>query len=214
MAKGGGGAWKVAYADFVTAMMAFFLVMWICAQDQKIKQAIARYFVTPMGIMETGASKKPDRAGAIFPSPTSGAVPESEAVSMGRGRISHKMPEDISSNATKAVSDWLLTNDMAGDYWQTQAQLAREWAQMSKDLLDKSGSIEEAATQRLARQLRDQLTRNVQSEHNHLSQNLLAQILSEVNWTELAEDLLASHSDSATKPTHESLRFPPASVIR
>ena len=28
MAGGGGGAWKVAYADFVTAMMAFFLVMW------------------------------------------------------------------------------------------------------------------------------------------------------------------------------------------
>ena len=35
--KGGGGSWKVAYADFVTAMMAFFLVMWISAMDQKIK---------------------------------------------------------------------------------------------------------------------------------------------------------------------------------
>jgi chemotaxis protein MotB len=55
MAKGG-GAWKVAYADFVTAMMAFFLVMWICSQDQKVKQAVARYFVTPIGIVETGAS--------------------------------------------------------------------------------------------------------------------------------------------------------------
>ena len=42
--KGGGGAWKVAYADFVTAMMAFFLVMWICSQDQKFRQAVARYF--------------------------------------------------------------------------------------------------------------------------------------------------------------------------
>jgi chemotaxis protein MotB len=34
MAGGGGGAWKVAYADFVTAMMAFFLVMWIVAREQ------------------------------------------------------------------------------------------------------------------------------------------------------------------------------------
>ena len=34
---GSGGAWKVAYADFVTAMMAFFLVMWITAQSQKVK---------------------------------------------------------------------------------------------------------------------------------------------------------------------------------
>jgi len=44
MAGKGGGAWKVAYADFVTAMMAFFLVMWITAQNTKIKEAIAHYF--------------------------------------------------------------------------------------------------------------------------------------------------------------------------
>jgi flagellar motor protein MotB len=37
MAGGGGGAWKVAYADFVTAMMAFFMVMWLVSQDQKVK---------------------------------------------------------------------------------------------------------------------------------------------------------------------------------
>jgi chemotaxis protein MotB len=47
MAGKGGGAWKVAYADFVTAMMAFFLVMWITAQNTKIKQAIAHYFNNP-----------------------------------------------------------------------------------------------------------------------------------------------------------------------
>jgi chemotaxis protein MotB len=45
---GGGGAWKVAYADFVTAMMAFFLVMWITAQSKPVKQAIAQYFNDPM----------------------------------------------------------------------------------------------------------------------------------------------------------------------
>ena len=42
-----GGAWKVAYADFVTAMMAFFLVMWITAQNNAIKQSIAQYFQSP-----------------------------------------------------------------------------------------------------------------------------------------------------------------------
>src|SRR5262245_26186309 len=39
-----GGAWKVAYADFVTAMMAFFLVMWLSAQDSRVRKAIAGYF--------------------------------------------------------------------------------------------------------------------------------------------------------------------------
>jgi len=42
-----GGAWKVAYADFVTAMMAFFLVMWLSAQDSRIRSAVAGYFKEP-----------------------------------------------------------------------------------------------------------------------------------------------------------------------
>lgn len=46
---GSGGAWKVAYADFVTAMMAFFLVMWIVAQNKPVKQAVAHYFSDPSG---------------------------------------------------------------------------------------------------------------------------------------------------------------------
>jgi chemotaxis protein MotB len=49
MAGHGGGAWKVAYADFVTAMMAFFLVMWITGQSQEVKQSIAGYFQDPWG---------------------------------------------------------------------------------------------------------------------------------------------------------------------
>lgn len=44
---GGGGAWKVAYADFVTAMMALFMVLWISAQDQKILIATSKYFQNP-----------------------------------------------------------------------------------------------------------------------------------------------------------------------
>jgi len=42
-----GGAWKVAYADFVTAMMALFMVLWISAQDKKILIATSQYFQNP-----------------------------------------------------------------------------------------------------------------------------------------------------------------------
>lgn len=42
-----GGAWKVAYADFITAMMALFLVLWLTSQDTKIKQAVERSFRNP-----------------------------------------------------------------------------------------------------------------------------------------------------------------------
>jgi chemotaxis protein MotB len=50
MGGAGGGAWKVAYADFVTAMMAFFLVMWITSQGKPVKEAIAQYFQDPFGV--------------------------------------------------------------------------------------------------------------------------------------------------------------------
>jgi chemotaxis protein MotB len=42
-----GGAWKVAYADFVTAMMALFMVLWITAQDKEILLATSKYFKQP-----------------------------------------------------------------------------------------------------------------------------------------------------------------------
>lgn len=42
-----GGSWKVAYADFVTAMMALFLCLWLTSQDQKIKDAVERAFRNP-----------------------------------------------------------------------------------------------------------------------------------------------------------------------
>jgi chemotaxis protein MotB len=71
--KGGhghhGGSWKVAYADFVTAMMAFFMVMWIVGLDDQTKRAISDYFsqaagrrqgmasgASPIGIAETPVS--------------------------------------------------------------------------------------------------------------------------------------------------------------
>jgi chemotaxis protein MotB len=47
-----GGAWKVAYADFVTAMMAFFLVMWIMGLSQEVKSSVAGYFKDPVGFMK------------------------------------------------------------------------------------------------------------------------------------------------------------------
>lgn len=42
-----GGAWKVAYADFVTAMMALFMILWISAQDEEILLATSEYFASP-----------------------------------------------------------------------------------------------------------------------------------------------------------------------
>jgi len=44
-----GGAWKVAYADFVTAMMALFIVLWLLSSSDDVKKAVAGYFRDPKG---------------------------------------------------------------------------------------------------------------------------------------------------------------------
>lgn len=63
-----GGAWKVAYADFVTAMMALFIVLWIVGQSNEVKQAVSAYFKDP-GVFESG------RGGGLLQG-TSGSVPD------------------------------------------------------------------------------------------------------------------------------------------
>lgn len=68
--KGGGGhhggAWKIAYADFVTAMMAFFLLMWLLGSTTKGDlQGIANYFSQPLKVAMSGGSGAGDSSSVI-----------------------------------------------------------------------------------------------------------------------------------------------------
>ncbi|MEO7598417.1 MAG: flagellar motor protein MotB [Opitutus sp.] len=68
---GHGGAWKVAFADFMTALMALFLVLWISSQDKKILIATSRYFQNPFrapmnatsGVMPFNSNKTTQSSG-------------------------------------------------------------------------------------------------------------------------------------------------------
>jgi chemotaxis protein MotB len=53
-----GGAWKVAYADFVTAMMALFIVLWLLNSSKKIQEAVGGYFRDPMGTAKNAGTDK------------------------------------------------------------------------------------------------------------------------------------------------------------
>ncbi|MGI4982133.1 MAG: flagellar motor protein MotB [Janthinobacterium lividum] len=81
-----GGAWKIAYADFVTAMMAFFLLMWLLGSTTKgEKQGIADFFNTPLsvalnkGSYSGGATSVLDGGGADMTKPQLGDVTHSDA---------------------------------------------------------------------------------------------------------------------------------------
>jgi chemotaxis protein MotB len=61
-----GGAWKIAYADFVTAMMAFFLLMWLLGStSQGELEGIAEYFKTPLKVALAGGSGSGDSSSVI-----------------------------------------------------------------------------------------------------------------------------------------------------
>ena len=98
----GGGAWKVAYADFVTAMMAFFLVMWITGQSKAVRQAIAQYFKDPW---KTSAHPSGESSGGspLLPSKPgqtpAGDRKHSGPYSMGHGQIT---PDPRAKNEDEA----------------------------------------------------------------------------------------------------------------
>jgi len=60
-----GGAWKVAYADFVTAMMALFIVLWLLNTSKPVREAVAGYFKDPAGTANKIGSSKAGVAEAL-----------------------------------------------------------------------------------------------------------------------------------------------------
>ncbi len=190
--KGGGGSWKVAYADFVTALMAFFMVMWICAQDQQTREAVAHYFNEPYQFFKdpVGANRQPNKNGSMFKEKSVGNVPELDSVGrLGRGRESFT-PPDGNSPATKAVASWLHDNPKAAGHWHEKAVAALKAAALSEKAYGNSAKIEEEASRILAGQLEEELKGDRPPPGGGLNDALLSTALSDVNWTELAEDLL------------------------
>jgi chemotaxis protein MotB len=82
-----GGAWKVAYADFVTAMMSLFIVLWLMNSSKQIQQAVGGYFRDPAGTTKlTGGNGK-------GPSESAGSGP-ADALTLSKDNMS-KLKEDL-----------------------------------------------------------------------------------------------------------------------
>ena len=104
---GGGGAWKVAYADFVTAMMAFFMVMWLTGQSPEVKQAVSGYFQDPWG-----TSSENSAPASLLPSEMHGDV------------LSQDMPQKLQPGKKPGAAD--------SDGTDVDAQAKSRWAQQRK----------------------------------------------------------------------------------
>lgn len=118
-----GGAWKVAYADFVTAMMAFFMVMWlITAVSKEQRAAIFDYFKNPS--MEPGKSVKP-APGQMGPGGAS-----TSPINMGGGLDAPK----TSLQKTDQIGATVMTAPAQPIDLKTEAQKAAEAAELMKQI--------------------------------------------------------------------------------
>ena len=99
--KGGaghhGGAWKVAFADFMTAMMAFFLVMWLVGQESDVKQAVAGYFRDPGKFQSDGRS-------GVLKGSSSVIVTENPPMSLIKNRDFDKEPSKSETSEMQIVA--------------------------------------------------------------------------------------------------------------
>ena len=118
-----GGAWKVAYADFVTAMMAFFLVMWlVTAVSKDQRAAIFDYFKNPS--MEPGKSVKP-APGQMGPGGAS-----TSPINLGGGLDAPKS----SQQKTDRIGSTVMTSPAPPIDLKTKEQKAAEAAELLKQL--------------------------------------------------------------------------------
>jgi chemotaxis protein MotB len=118
-----GGAWKVAYADFVTAMMAFFMVMWlITAVSKEQRAAIFDYFKNPS--MEPGKSVKP-APGQMGPGGAS-----TSPINLGGGLDSPKS----SLQKTDKIGATVMTEPAKPIDLKSEEQKAAEVAALQKEL--------------------------------------------------------------------------------
>ncbi|MEW6410908.1 MAG: flagellar motor protein MotB [Candidatus Zixiibacteriota bacterium] len=102
-----GGAWKVAFADFMTAMMAFFLVMWLVGQKDEVKQAVAGYFRDPGKYNTEGQSGILDGASSMIKSdgPSQGLLKDKEKSGTGPTDKEKEQFTLAAKNIMQALSD-------------------------------------------------------------------------------------------------------------
>ncbi|HWB80817.1 MAG TPA: OmpA family protein [Nannocystaceae bacterium] len=120
-----GGAWKVAFADFVTAMMALFMVLWLVAQSPQTKSAVGAYFRDPLGLNTGGNTEVntgPNTGGAGLFGGGNTAVAVDTTFASGKGDDSHPTKELLElSSARSRLTQALMALHM--DSWARHVEL-------------------------------------------------------------------------------------------
>jgi chemotaxis protein MotB len=95
---GHGGAWKVAYADFVTAMMALFIVLWVLSSSEKVKESVASYFKDPIGFSSKSKILIEGKASPPIDLKLQNEMQQKEAEKLELEKIAEKVEHEISAD--------------------------------------------------------------------------------------------------------------------
>ena len=154
-----GGAWKVAFADFMTAMFAMFLVLWIVGQSSDVKSAIAGYFQDPLGRADEFGSSIMPGEGAQSQSPR--IMSPNQVVDLRRDRLRQlaeqirqpvrevpalaEIAEHVEIEVTEEGLRVQLLEDSSGVFFETGSATPRSaGAELLKFLGQKLGSLPNA----------------------------------------------------------------------
>ncbi len=129
-----GGSWKVAYADFTTSMMAFFIVMWLVNQAPVIKENVAGYFKDPTGYKKGGSS-------SVLPKQGSSVIEMKSKNSMIKEMNRKQMEKEARKQLAQAAADIAnaLKQDPTFSSLKNQIEVQMTAEGLRIQLLDSSG---------------------------------------------------------------------------
>lgn len=110
-----GGVWKIAFADFMTAMMAFFLVMWLInAANEETKKAVASYF-TPIKLTDRTTNPKGLSDPKYGKADESAEPQEEESTFASGGKLNQKVPDPVQVDEQALFTDpYAILSEISG----------------------------------------------------------------------------------------------------
>ncbi|AXA68774.1 flagellar motor protein MotB [Pseudomonas oryzihabitans] len=196
-----GGAWKIAFADFATAMMAFFLVLWLMSSaTPEQKKAIAGYFQDPIGFTESASPYVIDLGGTPTPAPDRTLNPEIQAQP---DSTQNKVNPDVQERADPNDSNRVAPDPtQAPD--QSDKRQPNDAAQQQKDA--SQAKIDPSQAEKIAEQVdKERLELLLQELQNKIEQNPELQKFKDQILLEITQDgLRIQIVDADNRPMFDS----------
>lgn len=178
----GGSSWKVAYADFITALMAFFLLLWLITMSSPEKQAAISHYFRHFNLFDNGGGNKLGllvNKGTVQTAVVPEVIEEPEKKKENeKGNESEQKQDEITTNNQTESKERLsekLKNEVEKKLYDVKEQIiiGTFYGGVKVDLIDKDGSpmfpLGSSELTPKAKEIIKVITENIKSEHNKVA---------------------------------------------